>query len=64
MKKILLALVLVAPLAACDSTQAGLIGGAALGAALDDDNPGRGAVVGAAIGGVTGAVVDQNRVSQ
>ena len=61
MRKLVLAAALILPLAACDATGAGLAYGAALGAALDDDNPGRGLVVGATIGGVAGAIADQRR---
>ena len=61
MKKLMLCLPLVAALAACDSTQTGLVGGAALGAALDDDDPARGAVVGALVGGTAGALLQRNQ---
>ena len=59
MKTLFLAIPVTLSLAACDTTGAGLAGGAALGAALDDDNRARGAVIGAAAGATAGALVER-----
>nr|WP_249200391.1 hypothetical protein [Thetidibacter halocola] len=55
----ILVLPLLIPLAACDTTTAAVAGGAALGAALDDDKPIRGAVVGAAAGVIAGSLIER-----
>ncbi|MGX9148205.1 YMGG-like glycine zipper-containing protein [Mesorhizobium sp. 128a] len=60
MKKTILILCLLVPLAACSRTQQGAavggLGGAAIGAAVAGD-PVKGAVVGGAVGAVAGAVI-------
>jgi len=66
MKKLLIALPLVAALAACEtqnqSTAAGALTGAALGAAVsnDDDNI-KGAIIGGAIGAAAGNYVGRTQ---
>ncbi|KQY14971.1 hypothetical protein ASE23_26110 [Rhizobium sp. Root73] len=59
MKKILLAAVLILPLAACTQTEKGAGIGAASGAVIGGVATGnvRGAAVGAAVGGVAGALI-------
>ncbi|HTO29761.1 glycine zipper domain-containing protein [Pararhizobium sp.] len=59
MKKILLAIALIMPLAACTATEKGAGIGAASGAIIGGAATGnvRGAAVGAAIGGVAGALI-------
>ncbi len=60
MKKFILALALVVPLAACSSTEKGAVGGGLIGAAVGaavNDNPVEGAIVGGAIGAAAGAVL-------
>ncbi|WP_299966127.1 glycine zipper 2TM domain-containing protein [uncultured Roseobacter sp.] len=58
MKKLAVCLSLVAVVSACatrdQNTVAGTVGGAALGAAIDDDNRSRGALIGAAAGALAG----------
>jgi len=60
MKKSLLILSLLVPLAACSRTEQGAavggLGGAAIGAAVAND-PVEGAIVGVAVGAVAGAVI-------
>lgn len=60
MKKTLLILTLLIPLAACSRTEQGAavggLGGAAVGAAVAGD-PVKGAVVGGAVGALAGAVI-------
>ncbi|RWC45852.1 MAG: hypothetical protein EOS55_18910 [Mesorhizobium sp.] len=60
MKKTLLILILLIPLAACSRTEQGAavggLGGAAVGAAVAND-PVEGAVVGGAVGAIAGAVI-------
>ena len=60
MKKTLLVLSLLIPLAACSRTEQGAavggLGGAAVGAAVAGD-PVKGAVVGGAVGAIAGAVI-------
>ena len=60
MKKTLLILSLLVPLAACSRTEqgaaVGCLGGAAVGAAVAGD-PVKGAVVGGAVGALAGAVI-------
>ena len=60
MKKTLLILSLLIPLAACSRTEQGAavggLGGAAVGAAVAGD-PVKGAVVGGAVGAIAGAVI-------
>ncbi len=50
---------------ACTPTQRGAaiggLGGAALGAAIDDHNPGRGALIGGAGGAAAGALIGSSR---
>ncbi|MBT8418609.1 MAG: hypothetical protein KJO42_14320 [Silicimonas sp.] len=56
MKRILLAIPLVLSVAACDSTAGNVAGGAAIGAAVaDDDDRLEGAAIGAAAGAVVSA---------
>ncbi len=59
MKKILLAIALIMPLAACTATEKGAGIGAASGAIIGGAATGnvRGAAVGAAVGGVAGALI-------
>ncbi|OBZ92709.1 membrane protein [Pararhizobium polonicum] len=59
MKKILLAALLILPLAACSQTEKGAGIGAASGAIIGGVATGnvRGAAVGAAVGGVAGALI-------
>ncbi|CAN7529940.1 glycine zipper domain-containing protein [Pararhizobium sp. LjRoot235] len=59
MKKILLAVALILPLAACTQTERGAGIGAASGAIIGGAATGkvRGAAVGAAVGGVAGALI-------
>ncbi|MGZ2259281.1 YMGG-like glycine zipper-containing protein [Roseobacter sp. A03A-229] len=58
MHKIILTLPLIAAVSACatqdQNTIAGTLGGAAVGYALDDNDRGRGALVGAAAGAIAG----------
>lgn len=58
MKKIVLTLPVILAVSACatqdQSTIAGTLGGAAAGYALDDNDRGRGALVGAAAGAIAG----------
>ncbi|QLF71252.1 hypothetical protein FE840_003565 [Peteryoungia desertarenae] len=63
MKKTLLVLALISPLAACTATERGASIGAASGAAIGGIATGdvRGAAVGAAVGGVAGALVGQSQ---
>lgn len=60
MKKIMLLMALLVPLAACSQTEKGAavggLGGAAIGAAVAND-PVEGAVVGGAVGAVAGALI-------
>ena len=60
MKKTLLSLSILIPLAACSRTEQGAavggLGGAAVGAAVAGD-PVKGAVVGGAVGAIAGAVI-------
>jgi phage tail tape-measure protein len=60
MKKIMLLMALLVPLAACSQTEKGAavggLGGAAIGAAVAND-PVQGAVVGGAVGAVAGALI-------
>lgn len=59
MKKTLLAIALIAPLAGCTATERGASVGAASGAVIGGVATGnvRGAAVGAAVGGVAGALI-------
>jgi hypothetical protein len=59
MKPIAFILSALLALTACSPGEQGLLTGAALGAAIDDDNRARGAIIGAAIGGVAGSLVEQ-----
>ncbi len=61
MKKIILAAMLILPLAACTSTERGATIGAVSGAAIGGIATGDvgGAVVGGALGGIAGAVIGQ-----
>lgn len=63
MKKTLLVLALIAPLAACTATERGASVGAVSGAAIGGIATGnvRGAAVGAAVGGVAGALIGQSQ---
>ena len=60
MKKIMLLMALLVPLAACSQTEKGAavggLGGAAIGAAVANE-PVEGAVVGGAVGAVAGALI-------
>lgn len=60
MKKTMLVMALLVPLAACSQTEKGAavggLGGAAIGAAVAND-PVEGAVVGGAVGAVAGALI-------
>lgn len=62
MKKVLLALALIAPLAACSNTEKGAaigaLGGAALGTAAGGNDT-RNAIIGGAAGAIAGAVIGQ-----
>ncbi|ATN36360.1 hypothetical protein ACO34A_21455 [Rhizobium sp. ACO-34A] len=63
MKKALLVLALIAPLAACTQTEKGAGIGAATGAVIGGvaTNSWGGAAVGAAVGGVAGALIGQSQ---
>ena len=62
MKKMIVLMALLLPVAACSQTERGAaiggLGGAAVGAAVADD-PAAGAVVGGAVGAVAGALIGQ-----
>ena len=63
MKKTLLALAMIAPLASCTATERGAGIGAASGAVIGGVATGnvRGAAVGAAVGGVAGALIGNSQ---
>ena len=60
MKKIILAIPLVLMAAGCDTRSGNVLGGAAIGAAVNDDDRLEGAAVGAAAGLVVSAVQESN----
>ncbi len=62
MKKLFLVLPLVLLTAACETRSGNVLGGAAIGAAVNDDNRLEGAALGAAAGAVVAAVEESNDV--
>ena len=56
MKKVILLIPLVMATAACETRSGNILGGAAIGAAVNDDNRLEGAAVGAAAGMVVAAI--------
>lgn len=60
MKKIVFLIPLVQMTAACETRSGNVLGGAAIGAAVNDDNRLEGAAIGAAAGAVVAAVEESN----
>lgn len=63
MKKLILGLALIIPLAACSNTEKGAVAGGAIGAgtgALVSNDPVAGALIGGAVGAVAGALIGKS----
>ena len=60
MRKFILTLPLLAiGLAGCTEPLGTVAAGAAIGAAIDDDNRARGAIIGGAVGAITAAIIEE-----